>query len=126
MPRSVSKLHLAVIAASIPGAALWIEQGHRIDIEPPAGAAFRASIAEVCPDNENVPYSAECIVFMQGEVASVSLRIRTPTILPEASGRRELFGPACPPSNENVPYSSRCLKFMSGWFWLANQMESAP
>jgi len=81
-----SKLGVAVIVASIAGAVLWIEHGHRIDIEAPAGAAFAAPIA-ACPDNENVPYSADCIVFMQGDVASdIRWRVNAAKTMPAASG----------------------------------------
>jgi hypothetical protein len=63
----VSKFELTVVAATIVGAALWIEHGHRIVIDAPAQAdlASRAP-APACPDNDNVPYSASCIAFLQG------------------------------------------------------------
>ena len=64
------RLDLAAMAASIAGAVLWIEHGHHINIETPTGAAFAAPVAAICPDSENVPYSADCIVFMQGDGAS--------------------------------------------------------
>ena len=66
--RSVSKLDLAVIVAAILGGALWIEHGHRIVIDAPT----RADLASpVCPDNDNVPYSASCIKFL-GHVSGMN------------------------------------------------------
>jgi hypothetical protein len=63
----VSKFELAVIAATIAGAALWIEQGHRIVIDAPAQTELAARApAAACPDNDNVPYSASCIAFLEG------------------------------------------------------------
>jgi len=63
----VSKFGLAVIAATIVGAAVWIEQGHRIVIDAPAQTDLSAPApAAACPDNDNVPYSATCIAFLEG------------------------------------------------------------
>ena len=112
------KLDLAVIVASIVGAVVWIEHG-RIDLETPAGPAFAEPLGAICPDNENAPYGAECIIFMQGDAAASDLRLRTaaknsPAALPDTAG------PACPPNNENVPYSANCIRFISGWFWRLN------
>jgi hypothetical protein len=61
----VSKFDLAVIVAAIAGGAIWIEQRHHVVIDAPARAEL-ASIAPAaaCPDNDNVPYSAGCIVFL--------------------------------------------------------------
>jgi hypothetical protein len=57
----VSKLDLAVIVAAILGGALWIEHGHRIELDAPT----RVELASpACPDNDNVPYSASCIRFL--------------------------------------------------------------
>ena len=118
------KLDLAVIVASIAGAVLWIEHGHRIDIATPTGAAFAAPVAAVCPDHDNVPYSADCIVFMQGSVASDRRRqVHAAESTPSCGGRVKLPAPACPANNENVPYSADCIRFMSGWFWQANATE---
>jgi hypothetical protein len=124
----VSKLDLAVIVTSITGALLWIEHGHRIDIETPTGAAFTAPVAAVCPDNENVSYSANCIVFMQGDGASdmrwrVNAAGRAPAEQPFAPKNIELTavasGAACA-DNDNMPYTARCIAFMTGWFWRPN------
>jgi hypothetical protein len=121
------KLNLAVIAASIAGAVIWIEQGHRIDIATPTGAAFAAPVAAVCPESENVPYSADCIVFMQGDAGSGAgwqAKAETAASVP-VHVAAESHGPACPHNNENAPYSARCLRFLSGWFWQANPAAGA-
>jgi hypothetical protein len=62
----VSKLGLAVIVVAVVGGALWVEHGHRIDIEapPPADVASLARAA-ACPDNDTMPYSASCIAFLE-------------------------------------------------------------
>ena len=63
----MSKFQLAVIAATIVGAALWIEHGHHIVIDAPAPTDLTSRApAPACPDNDNVPYSASCIAFLQG------------------------------------------------------------
>jgi hypothetical protein len=63
--RLVSKLDLAVIAAFIGGAVLWIEYEHRVFIDAPAPAESAVlAPAAACPDNDNVPYSASCLAFM--------------------------------------------------------------
>ena len=61
----MSRVDLAVIVAAVAGAALWIEHRHHVVIDAPASAelATRAPAA-ACPDNDNVPYSAGCIVFL--------------------------------------------------------------
>jgi hypothetical protein len=61
----VSKFDLAVIVAAVAGGALWIEHRHRVVIDAPASAQLAAQApAAACPDNDNVPYSAGCIVFL--------------------------------------------------------------
>ena len=60
----MSKFDLAVIVAAVAGGALWIEHRHRVVIDAPASAELAAQApAATCPDNDNVPYSAGCIVF---------------------------------------------------------------
>ena len=61
----VSKFDLAVIVAAVAGGALWIEQRHHVVIDAPASSQLAARApAAACPDNDNVPYSAGCIVFL--------------------------------------------------------------
>jgi hypothetical protein len=63
----MSKLDALVIAAAVATGALLIERHHRVMIDPPAPAAWTApAAAPACPDNDNVPYSARCISFMEG------------------------------------------------------------
>ena len=124
----ILRLELAVIVASIAGALLWIEHGSRIDIETPAGAAFAAPVVRVCPDNENVPYSSDCIVFMRSDLAPTTRwqENAAKTMLAESAHAPESTAPPEPecPANDNVPYSARCVAFLSGWFWQANTMKS--
>jgi len=116
----VFRLDLPVIVASVAGVLLWIEHGHRIDIATPLAGAFAASASAVCPDHENVPYGADCIVFMQGERApDVRRQANIVAVTPAALSGAP--GPACPSNNENAPYSADCLRFMSGWFWQPNK-----
>ena len=124
--RASLKLDRAVIVVSIATAVLWIEHGRRIDIGTPADSAVVAPIAAHCPDNDNVPYSTACIVFMEGRVASDRDRWRHAAQLkPDAPDPAAMPGPACPPNNENIPYGAACIRFMSGWFWQANVAENA-
>jgi hypothetical protein len=63
----VSKFELTVITATIVGAVLWIEHGHRIVIDAPAHTDLSSRApAPACPDNDNVPYSTSCIAFLEG------------------------------------------------------------
>jgi hypothetical protein len=110
----VLKLNHAAMIAALAGGMLWIEHGHQIVTDAPTLAELEARVAaRACPDNENVPYGENCIVFMQGGVVSdrVNSAENTQAVLPDGSG------PACPPNNENKPYSADCIRFMSGWFW---------
>ena len=65
--------HAAVIVA-IAGGMLWIEHRHQIVTDAPTSAELDArAAATACPDNENVPYGENCIVFMQGgEIVEIS------------------------------------------------------
>jgi hypothetical protein len=61
----VSKFDLAVIVAAVADGALWIEHRHHVVIDAPSSAELAARApAAACPDNDNVPYSAGCIVFL--------------------------------------------------------------
>jgi hypothetical protein len=63
----IARLDLLVIAAAVIGGAILIEQRHRVTIEPPiVPEAVVQAANTACPDNDNVPYSAGCISFMQG------------------------------------------------------------
>jgi hypothetical protein len=124
----LSKLDLAV-AATLAFGLLWIEREHRIIVATPAAAETAPSAAPVCPETDDVPFSADCIAFIDGgalrEVSS-ELNKRPPTASPDSQQRVESRGPACPPSNENAPYSADCLRFLSGWYWQASPTQGAP
>jgi hypothetical protein len=65
------KFDLALVIVSIAAFALWIEHGHRVVIDAPAHAQGAVvAPAAACPDNDNVPYSAGCIAFLEGRSAS--------------------------------------------------------
>ena len=123
--RGVLRRDLVALGAAIACAVLWIEHGHRVDSETLAGATFAASARSVCPDNENVPYSADCIEFMQGDAASgIHWGTNAPKSVPAAAApapeNAASAASPCPANNGNVPYSASCLRFLSGWFWRAN------
>jgi hypothetical protein len=63
--RVVAKLNLVIVAAAA-GGLLWIEHAQRIRIELPAPAEIAARDAAICPENESVPFSADCMTFIQG------------------------------------------------------------
>jgi hypothetical protein len=60
----VSKLSLVILAAAA-GGVLWVEHSHRIKIEPSAPADVAAVGDGVCPENESVPISQDCLTFIQ-------------------------------------------------------------
>src|SRR5262245_28539203 len=133
--KSVSKLDLAVIAAVIIGGAVWVERQHRLVIEPPTRAeVVSPAQAAGCPDNENEPYSASCLLFMGTGVGSstgprANAAERTTTAIASPPQDPELRAPAsgsaCP-DNDNAPYSANCLRFLSGRYWRANAEPAAP
>jgi hypothetical protein len=125
---ALSKLDLAVVAVLAVGL-LRIEYEHRIIVATPAAAEVVPAAASVCPDTDDVPFSADCIRFIVGGVlpdvhAWASSAAIAPDVPPDA--RAQVHGPACPPSNENAPYSARCIKFLSGWYWHAYSTDNAP
>jgi hypothetical protein len=124
------KLDLAVVALVAAGL-LWIEHDHRVFIGTPAAAEVAPPAASVCPESDSVPFSADCIAFIDGGAlpdipARVSQAANAAAASPDANRRAESRAPACPPSNENAPYSADCIKFLSGWYWQANPTENAP
>ncbi len=109
----MSKLGLALVVA-VFGGMIWLEQGHRMVIEP------RTLAAATCAESDDVPYSADCLSFLQGAASDQLRTISTiaPPLGPPA-GWTVVAGAACP-DNDNAPYSTRCVEFMSGWYWRAN------
>jgi hypothetical protein len=126
---ALSRIDLAIVAAVAVGM-LWIEQGHRILISS-ADAESERQVVSVCPDTDDVPFSVECINFIDGGVppeihARQNGLVSRRAAVSELHGRPEAHGPVCPPSNENGPYSAACIRFMSGWYWRADSSGGAP
>lgn len=124
---SFSRLDLVVVAALAVGL-LWIEHEHRIVVATSAAAAEAPPRATaVCPATDDVPFSADCIRFIDGgTLPDVHARTDVPAAAPlDVRERADLQGPPCPPSNETAPYSARCIRYMSGWFWHADPAGSA-
>ena len=61
-----SKLDLAAIVAAAC-AMLSIEHGNYIFTDVPARTDRSALAAAECPDNDNMPYPASCLIFLGGE-----------------------------------------------------------
>jgi hypothetical protein len=72
----VSKLSLVILAA-VAGGMVWIEHAHRIKIEmsPPPPAELAGVKAAACPENESVPFGADCMKFIHA-VVEVDVRSR--------------------------------------------------
>jgi hypothetical protein len=97
------RLKLAVILLAIAGGMFWIEQGHRVVIDAPVVAAASVAAA-ACPDNDNVPYSAACLEYLNVPVEPTSaLRVVV-----------AVAAPAPCPDNDRLPYSASCIAFMKG------------
>jgi hypothetical protein len=123
------KFLCAVTIASIAGAALWVEHGHRTVTDAPTTAQLDAlTAARACPDSENVPYTPTCLAFLKGGAASETewrpdAAETASTRQPSASPDMEIISAerraACA-DTDTVPYSISCIAFMSGWFWRPN------
>ena len=123
---ALGKFAPAIVAVVAVGM-LWIEHGHRIVVATPASADDTPATA-ACPDSDSVPFSADCIAFIEGGAAS-NIRAISAARAPEVTHDRpqaDPASPACPASNENAPYSARCIKFLSGWYWQPNPADRAP
>jgi hypothetical protein len=125
---ALGKFAPAIVAAVAVGM-LWIEHGHRIVVATPASADDTPATA-ACPDSDSVPFSADCIAFIEGGSASSVIRAISATPPSEVTRDRRVqadpASPPCPASNENAPYSARCIKFLSGWYWQPNAADRAP
>jgi hypothetical protein len=126
---ALSRIDVAVVAVIAAGM-LWIEHGHRIVVATPAVAEAAGPAASLCPDTDDVPFSADCIKFIDGGVlpdihARKHVAVNDPAAASDVHVPVKLHVPACPPSNENAPYSAACIRFMSGWFWHADSAEDA-
>jgi hypothetical protein len=122
---ALSKLDVAVVAV-MAVALLRLEHGHRIVIGTPAPAEAAPQAAAVCPATDDVPFSADCIKFIDGgALPDGRARLNVLVVTPDVRGRAVSPGPACPASNENAPYSANCIRFLSGAYWQANPTDDA-
>jgi hypothetical protein len=112
---AMSKLDVAVVIVAA-AVLLRIEHDHRIFIGTPASAA--APAAAVCQATDDVPFSTDCIKFIEGG-APPTRRARLTVVAVSPDARDDPHVPACPPNNENAPYSANCIKFLSGPDWQA-------
>ena len=124
----VWKLDLAAVVAAIACGVLWVEHGHHIFTDAPKPTELstfsRLSTAAGCPENDNAPYPASCVVFLEGDLAS-GVRLRSDPAVkrsPKARVPRNADAPvhtsaaACP-DHDKMPYSESCITFMTGWRW---------
>jgi hypothetical protein len=58
----MAKLGFTIAIVVIITGALWIEQGHRLVVEPLAAEMIAA---QACPGTDAVPYSGRCLEFIQ-------------------------------------------------------------
>jgi hypothetical protein len=79
--RVASRLNLVVVAAAA-GGLLWIEHAQRIRIDLPPPAEIAARDGAICPENESVPFSPDCMTFIQGAAGPA---LRTPVGAPAAT-----------------------------------------
>jgi hypothetical protein len=70
----VTKRSLAIFAAAA-GAVLWVEHANRIKIETPTSVEAAERTTAVCPENESVPFSAACMLFIQGGLGANAPRL---------------------------------------------------
>ena len=124
---ALGKFAPAIVAAVAVGM-LWVEHDHRIVVATP-GSADDTPTTAACPDSDSVPFSADCIAFIEGDASSNIRAIgaaRPPDVTHERHAQTNPVSPACPVSNENAPYSARCIKFLSGWYWQPNPADRSP
>jgi hypothetical protein len=124
---ALGKFAPAIVVALAVGM-LWIEHDHRIVVATPASADDTPTTA-ACPDSDSVPFSADCIAFIE-DGASSNIRAtgaaRPLEVTHDRRPQTDPVSPACPVSNENAPYSARCIKFLSGWYWQPIPADRAP
>src|SRR3979411_3516372 len=109
-----SKLDLAAIGA----AACWmlsVEHGHPIFTDVPTRTERSALAAAAdCPDNDNMPYSASCLIFLEGKLESEVRRRgaaeRGAVAQPAAVKQDESISPGeeCP-AQDHAPYTASCM-----------------
>jgi hypothetical protein len=93
----VAKFDLAAMLIAVVGGALWIEHGNRtrIAVLTDVQLAEPASVSP-CLDDDNVPYSPQCIAFMEGQDEASSHRLPSGTAS-EASASHFSPGPPAQP-----------------------------
>lgn len=113
----LSKLDLAIVVALVAGCAFWIERGQRVVIDAPTQSELAAAAiaAAACPDNDSMPYSVDCILFMSGTNWRMSEETTTAASQPArpAEVSPPAAGPPCP-DRDTVPYSDACLAYLQG------------
>ena len=96
-----SKLDLAAIVT----AACWmlsIEYGNHIFTDVPTRTERSALAAAAdCPDNDNMPYPASCLIFLEGKLASEVWRRR-------AAERGAVAQPAAVKQDESISPGVEC------------------
>ena len=108
----LSKLDFAIGVMLIAGCAVWIEQGHRVVIDAPTPSELAAAAA--CSDNDSVPYSSNCILFMSGtNWRAYAADSATTESQPARPAEVSLASPPCP-DRDDVPYTARCLTYLQG------------
>jgi hypothetical protein len=117
---AMSKLDVTVVIVAA-AVLLRIEHDHRIFIGTPAAAA--APAAAVCPAKDDVPFSADCIKFIEGGASPIRQGRLAAAAAATPDAGVDPHAPACPASNENAPYSASCIKFLSGPDWEANPAD---
>ena len=125
-----SKLDLAAIVAAACGM-LSIEHGNHIFTDVPVRTERSAPEAAAdCSDNDNMPYTANCLIFLEGKLASEVPRPRAAergALAQSAAVKQDEWistGVDCP-ANDTVPYSASCIAFLTGRLWQPNTSESA-
>jgi hypothetical protein len=114
----LSKLDFAIAVALVAGCAFWIERGQHVVIDAPTQSELAAAAvaAAACPDNDTIPYSVNCILYMSGtNWRAYSAETATPESPP---GRPAEVSPPtgsspCP-DRDTVPYSDSCIAYMQG------------
>jgi hypothetical protein len=69
----LSKLDLLAIAVLV-GSLVLVERGNQVRIEAPVPAEASAQQSVACPANESVPFSVECMAFIQGAPGAGDVR----------------------------------------------------
>jgi hypothetical protein len=71
----VGKLNLVILAAAV-GGVLWIEHANRTYVTTLTPAEVVERNAAVCPENESVPFSVDCMMFIHGGLGPPDVSVR--------------------------------------------------